>query len=269
MISFGSSLRAGCLVLALLCIVAVAPAGIAADNPENELRTRANEFYAHFQAGRLNQAESYVAPESRERFRSSPARTFLGYELAACKIEPGGTSATVTVKVMMMTQFSATPVVIPHSTHWRLIDSKWYMELQAPGNQAGSGFTPGGMGQNYKTPPEELKFRQPVYDLGKLNEGESRSVRISFSNTTAHAVRVIDVYTACECLRAKTDKAEYKPGESGELTVEFHSAGYQRDYSQTIRVKTAPGDITNRVTVNAYIQPHVPDSPKTPNTRKP
>ncbi len=245
-----------------------APAGPA---PQERLRQRVEELYALMQVGRWEQAEAYVAPDSRENFRKQPKNAFLGFKVDSLNVNADGQSATVRLQMEVVGSMPATgAVTMPQISHWLFIDGQWYLAVPDPADQ----------GKNFKAlfnakegraapAPEELKFKGSRYSLGKIQPTEIKVASFPFTNVTNHVVTLTSVETYCPCLQVKTGKKEFKPGESGDLEIEFNPAGFSREYMQTIVVKTDPGDLTTHLTVIAFVIPPEPERPKRRAKTKP
>lgn len=244
------------VVLAVACPRGLAlPAGEQPAELEQALRQRVQEYYSLLQLGRWTQAEAYVTEDTREEYRNQNKNAFLGFSIAELAVDPDGSEAKVTVQIHFFTGISPQPVASPRRTHWRLEeDGLWYVEIPKPDPRVLDGVF-GGPKREYTPPPEELKFEGHRYGLGRVERGQIKQARFPFTNVTDHVVTLSEVLTGCECLQDKTKKREYQPGESGELVIEFNPEGYQRDYIQTILVKTNPGDVTSYLTVAAYVMP--------------
>ena len=238
-----------------LCLPAAAVVG---DEPNQEqaLRARVGEFCSLLQAGRWTEAEAYVTQESKDGFRDWQRQRFLGFEVESVKLDAAGQEAQVTARVKTLFAVSPTPVPVPWMTRWRLVDGLWYLvaadsqrrdppQLPNPDQIKSS--------RASSRPPEELKFKGHRYGLGIIQPGQVKVARFPFTNVTDHVVTLTGVLTGCECLRVKTEKKEYQPGESGELVIEFDSVGYKDQYNQTILVKTDPGGLTTRIRVHGYV----------------
>jgi hypothetical protein len=103
--------------------------------------------------------------------------------------------------------------------------------------------------------PEELVFKGHTFMLGTVKPGERHELRYPFINKTDHTVTIAQVQTGCQCLTVKTSKMEYKPGEAGDLVVEFDSTGYEYEFVQSMVVKTNPGGVTSYLHVRASVIP--------------
>ena len=243
-------------------------AALVGEHPEQEqaLRARVEDFYSLMQLGRWAQAEAYVTEKSKENFRNESKKPFLGFQVESVKLNPSGHDATVTVRIQVVTAFSpTTPMPFPRTTHWRLVDGLWYVVAPKPkpgGLQSVFGSLQGKGSSAAARRSEELKFKGHRYGLGTIQQGQVKVARFPFTNVTDHVVTLTAVLTGCECLRVKTEKKEYQPGESGEVVIEFDPTGYKDPYSQTIVVKTDPGGLTTFLTVHGYVVPLTHKAPK-------
>ena len=243
---------------------------------EQALRTRIEEFYILLQQGNWFQAESYLTEESKELLRTQPKGALLGsspvvgFNVESVTLDPDGQGATAVVRLQTFTQFSTNPVAMPRISRWRLVNGAWYLVLPKPESNSTQGSL-----INQKTfaqpkpKPEELKFKGHRFGFGILQPGQIKTARFPFTNVTDHAVKLAEVLTACECLKVKTEKREYKPGESGELVIEFDPTGYEHFYYQTIVVKTEPGTVISHLDVEAYVALRPREAPKTEGEAKP
>lgn len=69
----------------------------------------------------------------------------------------------------------------------------------------------------------ELRFTQPVVNVGVVRTGTALAQRFSFVNAGARPVEITDAKTDCGCLVPKLDKRTFQPGEEGELRVEVNT----------------------------------------------
>jgi hypothetical protein len=230
---------------------------------EESLRKRAEEFYALLQSGRVDQAERYIAPDSKENFRKERKGSFFGFKVDSIKLQPDGREATVVVQMQVMMGNMGRPVTMPLPSHWTWVDGLWYLAVPEPAKQGENAKAlfkaPATGGQ---APPEELKFKIQQYRMGKIPPGQVTVARFPFTNVTDHTVTLSSVNTFCDCLQVKAGKKEFKPGESGELDIEFDPKGYAQTYAQSILIKTDPGDLTAHLSVIGYVVPPPKESSK-------
>jgi hypothetical protein len=242
-------------VLCLGLLLAPSMAAAQAVSPSDALKKRVQEFYSLLQRGRVSQAESYITPDTLEIFRTLSVNPFLGFEVDSIEIGADGKSADVLVQILYQPPMAPQPFKYPRKTAWRLEGDQWLQvvpELNEFQSQQPTAGKPG---------PEELRFAQKTANLGILRQGDKREARFSFTNVTDHPVTITSVDGSCPCLRLLTDKKTYAPGETGELVLEFDSQDYLRAYSQTVVVRTDPGNGRTELLVKADIQPRRRASP--------
>jgi Protein of unknown function (DUF1573) len=263
----------GVLVSLGLLLAFVLPShsqGVAAQrtNQEETLRRRANEFYSLLQVGNWSQAEAYVARNSLDTFRNERKNPFLGFRIDSVSIDPEGTTGTVTVQMSVFSPFSTTPFPFLRTTRWVLVKNGWFLELPKPNPAAFQELFAHRSAKGERPQAEELKFKGHTYWLGSFRSGEVKIARFPFTNVTDHEVTISAVLTGCECLKVTTKKTTYRPGESGELAIEFDSTDFSMDYAQTVVVKTNPGDRTTLLNIEAFVRPTSWPAPKPQSANK-
>lgn len=238
----------------------------AASAQEQALRRRVEDFYSLLQLARWNEAETYITEDTRENFRQETKVPFLGFQVESVKLDPGGQSGTGVVQLQVIVAgFPSGPMPVVKTTHWKLVDGSWHVVIpKRDPNALKALFNPApGNGSSRPAPPaEQLKFKGHTYNLAQIPPGKVKAARFPFTNVTDHVVSIADVATGCECLKVKLEKKDYKPGESGELVVEFDPSNFEREYAQTIVVKTDPGSLITYLMVKGDVIPRPRDGPK-------
>jgi len=262
--------------LVLVCALVLPYAGgrfMAASTPsaqasqaEQALRKRVEEFFSFWQAGNWTKAEEYVTEESKQAFLAEKKGTLPRVEVDALDLSEDQQRAKATVRIYITSPFSPKPFPFTKTTEWRQVNGVWFCDWLASTGGAGKDLSD--IRKEGMSPPaaEQLKFKGHKYGLGQVWPKQIKAARFPFTNVTDHEVKLASIDTGCKCLQAKTEKKVYKPGETGELVVEFNPAGYKERYVQTIVVKTDPGDITTYLMVGAYV---VPPSPPPGQSRAP
>ncbi len=263
-----------CLFLAVVSpafgVSAQAPqAAQAAESSVQALRQRVQDFYGLLQVGNSREAEKYVTEDSRENFRYQQRAPFLGFEIKTIKLDQDNKGAMV--EVIMQTfapGFSPKPIPMPSTSKWTLVGGVWYAIVPKPNPTTLKEIlrsVPKGKPANPAQPPaEELKFKGHTYMLGRVNPGQFKTARYPFTNGTDHVVTITEINTGCDCLKAKTEKKSYKPGESGELAVTFDPTEFSRGYIQSMVVKTDPGGVVTYLTIKAFVMPTAPSDQTAP-----
>ena len=104
---------------------------------------------------------------------------------------------------------------------------------------------------------------EPLINFGQINDFDSRTVPVSFTNT-GNAVLVVErVQPTCGCTTTKLDKKTYAPGESGAIDLQFSPKGsgpqtkyvkiHTNDSSQPITNLTIKSDVRQTVTAKPRI----------------
>jgi hypothetical protein len=71
----------------------------------------------------------------------------------------------------------------------------------------------------------QLRFTQPVADLGELRGGPVAQHRFDFVNDTATPIEMLDIRVGCGCLRPVVERRAYQPGEKGTLLMHIRTLG--------------------------------------------
>lgn len=253
----------GAWLLVELCLLAAGAPVIASSSSEEALRTRVEQFYSALQQGDKRQIEKYLTKDSKPLFRNQPMEPVQGYQIQSIQLEPGGKAASVVAQVPYFTPMSPRPIPTPRITRWRLINRVWYLELAKPDPHAQQAFfgLPPTKVQPPSSPPAstDLKFESVWCRLGKVQDGQPKVARFTFTNVSAHLVTLAGIQVGGDTLRLKTQQKEYKPGESGTLEFEFDPSNLavntEEAFTQDVIVQTQPGGAYYRLTVSALLIP--------------
>jgi hypothetical protein len=236
----------------------------ASSSSEEALRARVGQLYAALQQGNWGEAEKYLTKESKQLFRYQSRTPLLGYQIESVKLDPGGDTATVAVKVPTMVPFSAQPILTSQKTQWRLLRHTWYMEYSKPDPKAAQAFLPKTSKPDPKAPgihlgSTDLKFQTLWVSLGEAEGNEVKIARFPFTNVSKHNVTVDNVQTSCDCLRLKTQQKEFKPGEAGVLEFELDPSSLLGSGTQAVTlgamVKTQPENAVTKLTMGLAVYP--------------
>jgi hypothetical protein len=237
---------------------------MAASSSEEALRSRVEQLYAALQQGNWSRAEKYLTKESKPIFRSQANKPVLAHQIQSIKLDPGGDTASVVVRIPVVSPLMPHPVAVPRTTQWRLVKGVWYLELPRPDfNDILAG---PGTARRPPTPPPPLppvstglKFKSTWVGLERVHHGEVRVAQFPFANVSDHEVAVEVMQLTCDCLRMKTQQKVFKPGESGVLEFEFDPSNLQfnavQAYTMLAVLKTEPGGAQVRLTIAAVLDP--------------
>lgn len=92
--------------------------------------------------------------------------------------------------------------------------------------------------ENQQTPASKAKIQidNPVYDFGDIAPDTMNEAKFSFKNTGEDILKIDHLQGTCKCTVPDLAKKEYAPGESGEITVQFHAPKYHGPTSQHVIV---------------------------------
>jgi Protein of unknown function (DUF1573) len=227
--------------------------GGASEQPGEALQRRVQEFYGLLQTRQISRAEQYATKESRELLRDQVGKPFLGFRVVSATMNADGKSGNAAVELNVMMPFSPTPVPIQRTSHWKIEDGEWRVELaEAPPVNTGDMLA---LQTKEAEKPEELKFVGHKFGLGVMKPGEVKEARYPFENVTDHVVKIKSIETDCDCLKDKTEKLEYQPGEKGAVVVDFDSTNYEYTFMNTMVVTTNPGDVKSYLEIGAQVVP--------------
>jgi len=221
------------------------------------LRGRVQEFYELLRTRQFSKAEALATKDSRERLRDQSLSPYMGFRILSAQLNPDGLSAKVNVEFTVIAAYMGGPMPMERQTTWRLEDNEWRIFVPQPPTTAASTLegmmasSPGAKPDK----PEELKFKGHRFGLGVMKPGDVGTAAFPFTNISDHDVTITEIATDCDCIKVKPGKRLYKPGESGELVFDFDSSKFEYQYSQTMVVKTDPGEIKSYLQINAEVVP--------------
>lgn len=207
------------------------------------------------QLGHWDRAEKYVATDSQENFRKQPRGALMGFKVDSVEVEPDGRQGTAVIEVQAAANVGGVPLAMPRESQWRWVDGAWYLVVNATPPKRSLQEMLGSAAGKGPSHAEELKFKGHRDNLGYVGTDQVRVAHFPLTNVSDHVVTITSIVTGCPCLTVKSQKQEFKPGESGEVDIEFNPAGYERDYAQTIVLKTDPGNQTIYLAILAFVMP--------------
>jgi len=81
-----------------------------------------------------------------------------------------------------------------------------------------------------------LTLENPVFEFGKINQGEKVYHKFKYKNTGKSNLLINDVGATCGCTVPKWSKEPLAPGQEGEIEVVFDSYGKQGMQSKKINI---------------------------------
>ena len=100
-------------------------------------------------------------------------------------------------------------------------------------------FPASGYAQTDTSELPRIAFERTMHDMGKIAQGQRVEMRFPFTNTGGSPLVISAVNGSCGCTVGKDWPTKpMAPGESGEITVVFDSAGRSGKQSKTVSVVT-------------------------------
>lgn len=89
----------------------------------------------------------------------------------------------------------------------------------------------------------ELRFLQPIADLGELRGGPVRQHRFDFFNASTEPLEILDIRLGCGCLQPILEKKVYAAGEKGVLVMQVRTLGQMNgERTWQVRVQYRHGE---------------------------
>ena len=106
--------------------------------------------------------------------------------------------------------------------------------------------------QNYA----EITFDRIFHDFGTINEGEIAKTVFSFTNTGENDLYIVDAIGSCGCTVPKYPKnIAIKPGESGEIEVNFDSNGRINLQQKMVKITANTTSGGQLLQIQAFVEP--------------
>ncbi len=98
-----------------------------------------------------------------------------------------------------------------------------------------------------------LEFEKPELDLGSVTQGEKKKAAFKFKNT-GDADLIIEVATACECTELDWPREPVKPGETGEITIEYDSKDKEGQQEVTVDVFANTEPLVTQASFSIFVE---------------
>ena len=99
----------------------------------------------------------------------------------------------------------------------------------------------------------KIEFEETTYNFGTLLQGEKIKHKFKFKNTGERDLIVYKAKGYCGCTVSEFPKQAISPGQSGEVLVEYNSAGYSGMQTNRISVLTNTKPPQTTLTINAMV----------------
>ena len=102
----------------------------------------------------------------------------------------------------------------------------------------------------------EITFDRIFHDFGNVNEGEIVKTVFTFTNTSENDLYIVDARGSCGCTVPKYPKnVAIKPGESGEIEVNFDTTGRPNLQQKMVKVSANTSTSGEMLRIQAFVNP--------------
>ena len=102
----------------------------------------------------------------------------------------------------------------------------------------------------------EITFDRIFHDFGTIKEGEIAKTVFSFTNTGENDLYIVDAIGSCGCTVPKYPKnIAIKPGESGEIEVNFDSNGRINLQQKMVKITANTTSGGQLLQIQAFVEP--------------
>ena len=101
----------------------------------------------------------------------------------------------------------------------------------------------------------KITFTEYQHDFGKMTEGEVVSYTFHFRNTGTADLLLTSVSASCGCTVPKYSKKPVKPGDTGEIEIEFNSLGKHGAQRKSIAVRGNTSPPVTILMITAQVEP--------------
>jgi len=122
---------------------------------------------------------------------------------------------------------------------------------------ASSKIKPNNLNKNqYQASYAEITFDRIFHDFGAIKEGEIVKTVFSFTNTGENDLYIVDAIGSCGCTVPKYPKnVAIKPGESGEIEVNFDSNGRPNLQQKMVKISANTSSGGQLLRIQAFVEP--------------
>tara|TARA_B100001059_G_scaffold170928_1_gene170983 strand:+ start:138 stop:584 length:447 start_codon:yes stop_codon:yes gene_type:complete len=104
----------------------------------------------------------------------------------------------------------------------------------------------------------EITFDRIFHDFGIISEGEIAKTVFTFTNTGKNDLYIVDAIGSCGCTVPKYPKnIPIKPGESGDIEVNFDTNGRPNLQQKMIKVSANTSNGGELLRIQAFVEPKI------------
>lgn len=107
--------------------------------------------------------------------------------------------------------------------------------------------------ENVKGP--KIAFEDETHSFGDITQGDKVQHVFAFTNNGTEPLVISRVMTTCGCTAPNWPKEPIAPGEKGEITISFNSAGKMGMQNKVITIVSNAANSTARISITANVLP--------------
>ena len=100
-----------------------------------------------------------------------------------------------------------------------------------------------------------LTFKEKTFNFGEIYQGDKVTHVFTFENTGTEPLILSNVLVQCGCTATKWPKEPIEPGKTGEIEVEFNSAGKMGMNNKAVTAVSNATNSQERVTFTVNVLP--------------
>ena len=101
----------------------------------------------------------------------------------------------------------------------------------------------------------KIEFEESTHNFGDITQGDKVQHVFAFANTGTEPLVLSRVMTTCGCTAPSWPKEPIAPGEKGEITISFNSAGKMGMQNKVITVVSNASNSTARISITTNVLP--------------
>ncbi len=151
---------------------------------DEALRARVTQFYSAYVAGKYREAYNLVAEDAQDAFMASPKQQYHSCEILKILYSENFTKASVVESCKGDWRFhgTVTPITIPLTSNWKVINDQWFWYLVKPTVMA-TPFSPSGYVKLSPDQPDSANAAKPAVPSDMAAEARSILAQVSVDKT--------------------------------------------------------------------------------------
>ena len=151
---------------------------------DEALRARVNQFYSAYVAGKYRDAYNLVAEDAQDAFMASPKQQYHGCEILKIVYSENFTKASVVESCKGEWRFhgQVTPITMPLTSNWKIVNDQWYWYLVKPTIMA-TPFSPTGYVRVPADEPDSANAAKPAIPTDMAAAARNILAKVSVDRT--------------------------------------------------------------------------------------